>query len=140
MASSACDGRRGVAERCRSAIGAVLTAIGLGGCGGTSPAVTATALHDQLQRGERAVVLDARTAGEYRRGHVPGARHVGFVQAGRAAEALGIARDAPIVVYCEHGPRAALAAAALRAAGYRDVRLLGGHMAGWRAAGLPVER
>lgn len=114
--------------------------MGLGGCGRPVAAVTANELHDQLRHGSGPVVLDARTTTEYRRGHVPGARHVGFLRAGSGAEALGVAKDTPIVVYCEHGPRAALAAAELRAAGYRDVRLLAGHMAGWRAAGLPVER
>ena len=47
--------------------------------------------------------------------------------------------DEPVVVYCEHGPRAGLAKAALRAAGFREVLYLEGHMSGWKRAELPQE-
>lgn len=87
------------------------------------------------------VILDVRSAPEYAAGHVPGARHVPFwsalfVRAGR----LGARRNEPVVIYCGHGPRARMAAAALRLRGFRDLRLLCGHMSRWRRSGLPIER
>jgi len=127
--------------RClRSIVSVVLAAGGAWGCGQTGGPMTAAELAVRLREGTAPVVLDARSAGEYARDRVPGARHVGVFGAGQRAAALGIARDAPLVVYCEHGPRALVARAALQAAGYRRVQLLEGHMARWRAGGFPVER
>lgn len=84
------------------------------------------------------VTLDVRSAREYASGHVPSARHLPYWR-------LLFGRRPPlpsaetIVVYCGHGPRAWIAKAALRARGYRDVRLLAGHMRAWRKAGRPLE-
>jgi rhodanese-related sulfurtransferase len=44
------------------------------------------------------------------------------------------------VVYCERGPRALAAADRLLDAGFTQVRHLTGDMAGWRDAGLPIEK
>jgi len=81
-------------------------------------------------------ILDVRSAWEYERGHVPGAKRVPFWSPSRLSN-LQIPHDAPIVIYCELGPRATWAKWTLQVAGFRDVRYLDGHMAGWREAGLP---
>ena len=84
------------------------------------------------------VVLDVRSAFEYRRGHVPGAIHFPFW-----AIAFRPLRppswSAPMVVYCGHGPRAWIARWLLQWRGAEHVCLLEGHMAGWRRARLPVQ-
>jgi hydroxyacylglutathione hydrolase len=85
------------------------------------------------------VILDARSAREFAAGHVPGARHLPFWSPLLQTPRLDIRAGEPIVVYCGHGPRAWIAAAALRARGFRNVRLLRGHMRAWMAAGKPVE-
>ena len=84
-------------------------------------------------------LLDVRSAAEFRAGHVPGAQNVPFWQLAFRAPAPPAAPDAPLVVYCGHGPRARIAAAILRRRGFRHVSLLAGHMAGWLRKGLPVE-
>jgi rhodanese-related sulfurtransferase len=45
-----------------------------------------------------------------------------------------------IILYCGHGPRAHLAATALRRGGRTRIVYLSGHWAGWQAAGLREER
>jgi rhodanese-related sulfurtransferase len=45
----------------------------------------------------------------------------------------------PLVLYCEHGPRAGLARAQLWLAGVKPVAFLEGHMLAWKQDGLPVE-
>jgi rhodanese-related sulfurtransferase len=45
-------------------------------------------------------------------------------------------KDDPIVVYCSHGPRAALAKLQLWALGYEKVAYLQGQMSGWTREGL----
>jgi thiosulfate/3-mercaptopyruvate sulfurtransferase len=100
-------------------------------------------------------ILDVRTAVEYsgergypcdpRQGHVPGARHLDVTDlVDRAAEELralmGLPESAEIAVYCHSGSRSAMAAAALRAAGY-DARNVPGSWHEWsRRAELPAEQ
>jgi hydroxyacylglutathione hydrolase len=80
----------------------------------------------------RPFLLDVRTKSEHAAGAIPGSlqRHVGRVSYAHD----DLPRDRPIVVYCQTGVRSAVAAAALRALGFADVRELAGSYEGWRAA------
>jgi len=98
----------------------------------------ASELSQQRAANTDLVVLDVRSAFEYRRGHVPGAIHLPFWAA--AFRSLRpSAWTAPMVVYCGHGPRAWIAQTLLRWRGAANVCLLEGHMAGWRRARLPLQ-
>ena len=48
--------------------------------------------------------------------------------------------DRPVVVHCQAGGRAAIAASVLRAGGVADVRVYGGGYVEWSAAGLPTSK
>lgn len=84
-------------------------------------------------------ILDVRSRREFDSGHVPGARHVPFWAVPFRASKVISSRSEPVTVYCGHGPRAWMAKAVLRAAGFRHVRLLKGHMRAWIKAGKPLE-
>ncbi len=85
----------------------------------------------------RAVVIDVRTAAEYRRGHLPGAVHVPF-WAAAFRQLPPIEPNQPVLVYCGHGPRARMASIALKARGLPVICLLDGHYARWRREGRKV--
>jgi rhodanese-related sulfurtransferase len=69
-------------------------------------------------------LLDVRTSEEFREGAVPGAINLPVDQVeARAMELLPF--DEPIVVYCHSGYRSAVAARALRKAGFLQVMDLG---------------
>jgi rhodanese-related sulfurtransferase len=85
------------------------------------------------------IVLDVRTPEEFASGHVPGAQNVPIDELASRTGELEAQREREVVVYCERGPRARKAADALVAAGFTDVKLLAGHMSGWRDTGLPTE-
>jgi hydroxyacylglutathione hydrolase len=51
-----------------------------------------------------------------------------------------IPRDHPVIVHCQTGARAAIAASLLRARGFSDVRLFPGGFAEWHAAAAPEDR
>lgn len=112
----------------------------MGGGWRMGPGMTAAELLTQIETGCAPVILDVRSRAEFDRGHVPGALHVPFWKARAAARSMTTDPAAPIVVYCEHGPRARFAAALLSWAGFAHVRILDGHMAGWRRQGLREER
>jgi rhodanese-related sulfurtransferase len=101
--------------------------------------ISANDLDQQIKSGIAPVIVDVRSAYEYRKGHIPGAIHMPFWQSFFLANDLSAPGDRPVVVYCQHGPRAVIAKFALRLAGHADVRYLDGHMSGWEHAGLPLE-
>lgn len=86
--------------------------------------------------GDGAQLLDVRTEEERAAGQIPGSLHIPF---DRLHEAPGqLAQDAPVVVYCRSGDRAAAAADALEASGWQAYNLEGGIVA-WSEAGNEVE-
>ena len=85
-------------------------------------------------------VLDVRSGFEFRSGHIPGALHTPAWRILLRLSPLPKDKKTPLVVTCEHGPRAQLAVSLLKLAGYPDIELLDGHMAGWRRGGLPLEK
>ena len=97
-------------------------------------------LYALIQTETPPLIVDVRTLREYRSGHVPGAIHRPFYELLGREPQLPAAADAPMVVYCAHGPRAGIAAWGLRRSGFTQVMYLQGHMAAWREREFPVER
>jgi rhodanese-related sulfurtransferase len=94
-------------------------------------------LYERIKAGTAPAILDVRSPAEFAAGHVPGASNVPFSSVWHSSVALRVPASDPVVVYCGHGPRAYIAAAALFRRGFRKIILLRGHMAGWRRVGLP---
>ncbi|MBK5274800.1 MAG: rhodanese-like domain-containing protein [Desulfuromonadales bacterium] len=82
-------------------------------------------------------VIDVRTIFEFRKGHIPDAIHAPTWKILLRLAPIPSDRNADLVVTCELGPRALIAAGLLKAFGYRNVVLLTGQMAGWRKDGHP---
>jgi phage shock protein E len=111
------------------------------GCGAERGASGDVAPSEALALAEQgALFLDVRTPEEYATGHVPGAVNVPYDELSSRIGEIDARRGDPVVVYCEKGPRASKATAALADAGFSSVRSLAGHMSAYRASGLPVER
>ena len=96
-------------------------------------------LLDRIDRHERPVVLDVRSAAEFAVGHVPGAVNIPFGEIASGRAHVPCTRDNEVVVYCGHGPRAWVAGAGLRRLGFRHVVYLRGHWSAWRRSRLRVE-
>ena len=88
------------------------------------------------------IVLEALPDKYFRKGHLPGARRIDYLSAVEQVAALGVARDADIVVYCASTTceNSHVAAGALAAAGYHRVRVYREGKQGWQDAGLALER
>jgi rhodanese-related sulfurtransferase len=91
----------------------------------------------QIEAGEAPPIVDVRSRGEFETSHVPGAVHVPFYSL--LSQGDRIPEGQPIVVYCEHGPRAGIARAQLWLTIDRPVLFLEGHMTAWKRDGLPVD-
>ncbi len=85
-----------------------------------------------------ATVIDVRARSEWEAGHIPGATNIPL---GYLTDRLDeIPAGRPVVLQCQSGNRSAIAASLLQARGVKDVVNLAGGIAGWEAAGNPVER
>lgn len=106
---------------------------------GCAEHISRSELAERIASGDPPPILDVRSAGEYAESHVPGAVHVPFYSVLSRSDEVPARDGEPLVVYCEHGPRAGLARAGLWMAGAGEVRFLEGHMTAWKQDGLPVE-
>jgi rhodanese-related sulfurtransferase len=102
--------------------------------------ITPSQLLARIESGGKPAIVDVRSSWEFSRGRVPGALNRPYW-----ALFFGLARvpfktTEPVVVYCQHGPRARIAGEALRRRGYSQVIYLTGHMARWRREHLREER
>ncbi|WP_407319686.1 MBL fold metallo-hydrolase [Isoptericola halotolerans] len=96
----------------------------------TKPAVVAPA---ELDSADATMLLDVRNKSEHTAGHIPGSEQL---SAGRVLWHLDqLPDDGTIVTYCQSGVRNAVAASALRRAGY-DVVELEDSYAGWKTQKL----
>lgn len=92
----------------------------------------------ELMAKQDVVVLDVRTADEFKEGHLEGAVNIDqsqndFMEKVKAT----LSADKTIAVYCRSGRRSANAAGRLAEAGYKAVNLKGGILA-WKDAKMPV--
>jgi rhodanese-related sulfurtransferase len=115
---------------------ALLIIVPVAGC---APGITRDDLLKEMQGDKPPLVVDVRSQGEYDRDHVPGAVHIPFYSIGSGLSAIGLAKQDPVVLYCEHGPRSGIAGFSLYLSGYEKVYSLEGHMKGWRKNEFPTE-
>ena len=72
------------------------------------------------------IILDVRTQEEYDQGHIPGAVVISHEEIAEKAEEVLTDKDQLILVYCRSGRRSKLAAEALVALGYTNIKEFGG--------------
>ena len=95
------------------------------------PATVAPAdLQGFLAQHEGALLLDVRNRTEHANGHLPGSQQLNAGKVLFRQDTLPSPEAGPLVTYCQSGVRNAVAAAALRRAGF-DVVELEGSYAGW---------
>ena len=85
-------------------------------------------------------LLDVRTAGEYRNGHLRGALQANWNEPAEfTARTAALDKKRPVYVYCLSGPRSNAAASWLRKNGFSTVVELEGGFSTWKRKGKPVE-
>ena len=90
---------------------------------------------EQIPKDEwpKMTVIDARDAGQFAKGHIPGAINMDWRQV--LAKRNTIPKDKAVLIYCNTGTLSAQAGFALRVAGWENVRILQGGMEEWKAKG-----
>ena len=103
------------------------------------PSVNTLAATQLINRSD-AIVVDLRSAEDYAKGHILGAKSIPLADLDRRAGELDKHKARPVILHCSDGSRSGGAAAALRKKGFDSVHNLAGGYAAWLQAGLPVEK
>jgi rhodanese-related sulfurtransferase len=82
---------------------------------------------------KKMIVIDARDAGQFAKGHIPGAINMDWRQV--LVKRNTIPKDKPVLIYCSTGSLSAQAGFAMRVAGWDNLRILQGGMEEWKAKG-----
>lgn len=98
--------------------------------------ITAQALANMIEAGQKPVIVDIRSEKEYAAGHIENSINLPL---GHLDENLdGLPKNVPLIVHCEGGYRSAIAAGILMNHGFNNAMdLVGGYKA-WAASQLPV--
>jgi hydroxyacylglutathione hydrolase len=94
-------------------------------------------VHELNERKSSLQIIDVRSPGEWKKGHVPGAQHLFVPELARRMADLD--RNKPTAVYCGSGYRASIATSILKPQGFTDLWNVPGSWEAWKKAGLPVE-
>jgi len=94
----------------------------------------------QLINREKAVVVDVCEPAEYAVGHIVGSKNIplGDLQAKLAGAVKN--KSLPLILVCQSGARSARAVATAKTLGFEQAQSLGGGLAAWKSANLPVEK
>jgi hydroxyacylglutathione hydrolase len=94
-------------------------------------------VHELNKRGPELQIVDVRSPGEWRKGHVPGARHIFLPELRKRLSELDPKK--PTAVYCGSGYRASAATSILKPHGFSDLWNVPGSWEAWKKAKLPIE-
>jgi hydroxyacylglutathione hydrolase len=85
---------------------------------------------------DQSIVLDVRSAVEFRKGHIEAAKHhfVGHI----AKNLPTFHKDQSLIIQCQSGDRATIATSFLEKEGFTNVKNYVGSMQDWMAKGNPV--
>ena len=94
----------------------------------------------QLINRQKAVVVDVCEAAEFAAGHIVGAKNIPLSELeGRLATVVKN-KSLPLILVCQSGARSGRAVAVAKKLGYEQAQSLGGGLAAWKAAYLPIEK
>jgi rhodanese-related sulfurtransferase len=85
-----------------------------------------------------AVLVDLRSANQFKDGHIAGARNLPGDQIAADPKAIEKFVDKTVVLYCENGLTTAAAQRTLARAGAKNVFSLRGGLSAWKQENLPV--
>ena len=94
----------------------------------------------QLINREKAVVVDVCEPAEFAAGHIVGSKNIPLADLSAKLATAVKNKGSPLILVCQSGARSGRAMAAAKTLGYAQVHSLGGGLAAWKSAGLPLEK
>lgn len=87
---------------------------------------------------KRPTIIDIRTLGEFKEGHLASAIHIDFLEENFADTIQKLNRDTPYLVHCQSGGRSSNSLALWKKLGFTKIYHLDGGLLAWKKAGLPI--
>ncbi len=106
----------------------------------TLQSISGSELNRLIESDKAPMIIDVRSAREYKSGHVQGSINIPFRNNFAKLDKVMADPERLIVVYCAYGPRAAWAQKNMRKAGLKNVILMTGHISKWKKQKLPLEK
>lgn len=94
----------------------------------------------QLINRQKAVVVDVCEAAEFAAGHIVGAKNIPLADLESRLASVVKNKTLPLILVCQTGARSGRAVAVAKKLGYEQAQSLGGGLAAWKAANLPIEK
>lgn len=94
----------------------------------------------RLMNHEDTLLLDIRTIGEHREGHIINCIHIPTNELDKRISELNKHKNAHIITYCRTGNRSIAACKTLKRQGFEHVHNLGGGILAWESANLPTTK
>jgi rhodanese-related sulfurtransferase len=88
----------------------------------------------------KTIVVDVRTADEFKDGHIKGAKNIDIMASDFEALLGKLDKNAPTLVHCQAGGRSMRALKVFEKLGFTNLMHLDEGFGGWKAAGKPVEK
>ncbi len=86
------------------------------------------------------VILDVRTADEFRGGHIGNAINIDYHGTGFRDRLSKLDREKTYLVYCRSGSRSGAAVRAMRSLSFASIYRIAGDMGKWQSQNLPLSR
>ena len=88
----------------------------------------------------KTVIVDVRTAEEFKEGHIKGAKNIDVMSDDFEAQLAKLDKTQPTLVHCQAGGRSSRALKTFEKLGFTQVIHLDDGFGGWEAAGNPVAK
>jgi rhodanese-related sulfurtransferase len=86
------------------------------------------------------LVIDVRSAAEYKSGHIKGAKNAPLAEFSSSIESYSRYKNQPVLIYCNSGNTATRAIKMLKKAGFENINNLAGGIVAWKEASLPLTK
>ena len=95
---------------------------------------------EKLVKEGKVIVVDVRTANEYKRGHIAGAKNIDFTENSFEGEVAKLDKSKPYLVHCASGHRSTNSLETFKKLGFQHIYHLDGGLKSWEEAGKAVEK
>ena len=89
---------------------------------------------------EGLIIVDVRTPGEFREGHLPGAVNMDYFGGPFETQIQSLPKTAPVLLYCRTGNRSGSAYDIMTKAGIGNILHMNEGITKWQQLGLPQEK
>ena len=94
----------------------------------------------QMMAAKKGQVIDVRTTGEYKSGHLENALHLHIYDKDFEQRIDKLDKNEPVYIYCKAGGRSSEAVEILHKKGFKEIVELEGGIDAWQEAGKPVKQ